>query len=75
MLFAQLAGRRSHLLAVVRFALETDLRKSELCQLEVERVNLGRFPKFFTIGNQKIAVEPNELFVVKSKTGNRGRYH
>jgi integrase len=69
LLFAQLVGRRSHLLAPVRFTVETGLRKSELCRLEVEHVNLGSLPKFFTIDNQKVALEPNQLLVVKSKNG------
>jgi hypothetical protein len=34
-----------------------------------ETWELGSLPKFFTINNQKVALEPNQLLVVKSKNG------
>ena len=69
LLFAQLSGRRSHLAPIVRFALETGLRKGELCRLEVGHVNISGVPRLFSIGNQKVEVQPNELLVEQSKNG------
>lgn len=66
-LFAQFAGRRSHLFPVVRFQLETGLRKSEFCRLEVEHVNLTSESRFFVIRGKRIEVKPDELLVTKSK--------
>jgi len=68
-LFGQLVGRRSHLAPLVRFDLDTGLRKGELCRLEVGHVNLSQTPRFFMIGNKRIEVMPNELLVTRSKNG------
>jgi integrase len=68
-LFAQFAGRRSHLFPVVRFQLETGLRKSEFCRLEVEHVNLTIESRYFVIKRKRIEVKPDELLVTESKNG------
>ena len=68
-LFAQMVGRRSHLSQIVRFDLETGLRKSELCRLEAEHVNLATMSRFFTIQGKRIELRPGELLVTKSKNG------
>lgn len=68
-LFAQLVGRRAHLNSIVRFALDTGLRKSELCRLEVQHVNLTQECRFFTIDGKRVELEPNGLLVAKSKSG------
>jgi integrase len=68
-LFAQFAGRRSHLFPVVRFQLETGLRKSEFCRLEVEHINLTSESRFFVIRGKRVEVKPGELLVTKSKNG------
>jgi integrase len=68
-LFAHLTGRRSHLWRIARFDLETGLRKSELCRLEVEHVNLGDATRFVTITGRRVEVRPGELLVVRSKNG------
>jgi integrase len=68
-LFAQFAGRRSHLFPIVRFQLETGLRKSEFCRLEVEHVNLTSESRFFVIKGKRIEVKPDALLVTKSKNG------
>ena len=64
-LFAQFSGRRSHLFPIVRFQLETGLRKSEFCQLEVEHVNLSSDSRFFVINGKRVEVKPDELLVTK----------
>jgi integrase len=68
-LFAQFVGRRAHLNLIVRFALDTGLRKSELCRLEVQHVNLTQGCRFFTINSKRAELEPNSLLVEKSKSG------
>jgi integrase len=68
-LFAQLVGRRAHLFSIVRFDLETGLRKSELCRLETGHVNLSDEARVFKINNKAVTVEPGELLVTKSKNG------
>jgi integrase len=68
-LFAQLVGRRDHLNSIVRFALDTGLRKSELCRLEVQHVNLTQECRFFTIDGKRVELQPNGLLVAKSKSG------
>lgn len=68
-LFAQFSGRRSHLFPIVRFQLETGLRKGEFCRLEVEHVNLSKDSRFFVINGKRIEVKPDELLVTKSKNG------
>jgi integrase len=69
LLFAQLVGRRSHLAPIVRFDLETGLRRGELLRLEVEHVNLSSEPRVFKIDNKSVSVAPGELIVTKSKNG------
>jgi integrase len=69
LLLAQLTGRRSHLAPIVRFALETGLRRGELCRLEVGHVNVSSVPRLFLVGAKKVEVMPNELLVEKSKNG------
>jgi len=69
-LFAQLKGRRSHLAPLVRFALDTGLRRSELCRLEVTHVNLSDSARVITRPTGKLArVEPGELIVTRGKNG------
>jgi integrase len=68
-LFAQLASRRCHLFPIVRFVLETGLRKGEFCRLEVGDVNLSNESRFFTVNGKRIEVKPDELIVKKSKNG------
>jgi len=68
-LFAQLKGRRARLAPIVRFELETGLRKSELCRLEVRHVNLSTKVRSFKIHGQIVYLGPNELLVEKSKNG------
>jgi integrase len=68
-LFAQLVGRRSHLAPIVRFGLETGLRRGELFRLEVEHVNLSSEPRVFKIDGKSVSVAPGELIVTKSKNG------
>jgi integrase len=68
-LFAHLKGRRSHLWLIARFDLETGLRKSELCRLEVEHVNLSDRSRFVVITDRRVEVRPSELLVVRSKNG------
>jgi len=68
-LFAQFVGRRAHLCSIVRLAMDTGLRKSELCRLEVQHVNLTQESRFFTIDSKRVDLEPNSLLVVKSKSG------
>jgi integrase len=68
-LFAQFVGRRAHLYSIVRFALDTGLRKSELCRLEVQHLNLTQESRFFTIERKRVELEPNGLLVAKSKSG------
>lgn len=54
---------------IVRFELETGLRKSELCRLEVRHVNLSTKARSFKIHGQTVHLGPNELLVEKSKNG------
>jgi len=68
-LFAQFAGRRCHLFLIVRFVLETGLRKGEFCRLEVEHVNLSNESRFFTVNGKRIELKPDELIVKKGKNG------
>ena len=68
-LFMQLSGRRSHLVPIVRFDLETGLRRAELCRLEVEHVNLSNVSRFIKINDKSIEVKPRELVVTRSKNG------
>ncbi|MEP6743645.1 MAG: site-specific integrase [bacterium] len=68
-LFAQFSGRRSHLFPIVRFELETGLRKGEFCRLEAEHVNLSNESRFFPINGKRIEVKRDELLVTKSKNG------
>jgi integrase len=68
-LFAQLKGRRARLAPIVRFELETGLRKSELCRLEVRHVNLSTKVRSFKIHGQTVHLGPNELLVEKNKNG------
>jgi integrase len=69
-LFNQLKGRRSHLAPIVRFALDTGLRRSELCRLEVSHVNLSGTVRDVTLPNGKVArVEPGEVLVTRGKNG------
>lgn len=68
-LFAKLTGRRGHLASIVRFELETGLRKSELCRLEVAHVNLSGSLRSFKIKNRTVNLGPNELLVMTSKNG------
>jgi integrase len=69
LLLAQFTGRRSHLAPLVKFGIETGLRKSEVCALEVEHLNLSDVSRFFKIAGKTIEVKPNELIVVRSKNG------
>ncbi|MFZ0063534.1 MAG: tyrosine-type recombinase/integrase [Pyrinomonadaceae bacterium] len=68
-LFAQFAGRRSHLFPIIRFVLETGLRKGEFCKLEVGDVNLSDQSRFYSVNGQRIEVKPDELIVRQSKNG------
>src|SRR5262249_1876845 len=68
-LFAQFAGKRAHLHSIVRFAMDTGLRKSELCRLEVQHVNVSQESRFFTIDGKRIELERNSLLVAQSKSG------
>jgi integrase len=68
-LFAQFVGKRAHLHSIVRFAMDTGLRKSELCRLEVQHVNLTQESRFFMIDNKRVELEPNSLLVAQSKSG------
>ena len=65
----KLTGRRSHLWAVVRFALETGLRKSELCRLEVDHVNLSDQARVIDVNGKRVEVKPGELIVTRGKNG------
>ena len=70
LLFSQLKGRRSHLVPIVRLALETGLRKGELCRLELDHVNLSSTSRIVTLPSAKTAtVLPGELIVVRGKGG------
>lgn len=66
-LLAQLTGRREHLHALVRFALETGLRRGEILRLRREHVNLGSSVWHRTVGGRDIDVRPGELLVEESK--------
>lgn len=69
-LFSQLKGRRSHLIPLVRFALETGLRKGELCRVEREHVNLTSAARKVVLPNGKTeTVLPSEVLVVRGKNG------
>jgi integrase len=68
-LFAQFTGRRSHLFPIVRFVLETGLRKGEFCRLEVEHINLSTESRFFIVNGKRIEIKPDELMVKKGKNG------
>lgn len=68
-LFAQFAGRRSHLAPIVRFVLETGLRRGEFCRLEMDHVNLSTESRFFTVRGKRIEVKPDELMVERGKNG------
>lgn len=68
-LFAQFVGRRAHLHSIVRFATDTGLRKSELCRLDVQHVNLTQESQFFMLDNKRVELEPNSLLVAQSKSG------
>jgi integrase len=68
-LFAHLVGRRLHIAPIVRFDLETGLRRGELFRLEVEHVNLSNTRRVFKIDERTVSVEPGELLVVRSKNG------
>jgi integrase len=61
--------RRAHLHSIVRFATDTGLRKSELCRLDVQHVNLTQESQFFMIDNKRVELEPNSLLVAQSKSG------
>lgn len=68
-LFEALRGRRSHLFPLVRFALETGLRRGELFRLAVEHVNLSEIIKVAEIEGQYVDVRPGELLVTRGKNG------
>lgn len=68
-LFAALRGRRAHLFPLVRLALETGLRKGELCRLAVEHVNLSDVVKVVEVNGQRVDVRPGELLVTRGKNG------
>ncbi len=68
-LFAQFIGRRCHLFPIIRFVLETGLRKGEFCRLEVADVNLSNESRVVNIRGTRIEVRPDELIVKKSKNG------
>lgn len=53
----------------MRFALETGLRKGELCRLEVEHVNVSNASRFFMIDSKRVELKPGELLVARSKNG------
>jgi integrase len=69
LLFANLIGRRSHLAPLVRFDIETGLRRGELCRLEVAHVNLSEQSRLIDINGKKVELSPDELLVTKSKNG------
>ena len=63
-----LAGRLAHLRCPVIVAIDTGMRKvTELLRLQVEHINFGDSPVFFSIGSKDVEVLPNHLLVVKSK--------
>ncbi len=68
-LFAQFVGRRCHLFPVIRFVLDTGLRKTEFCRLEAGDINLSNESRFVTVKGMRIEVKPDELIVKKSKNG------
>ncbi|HUE82594.1 MAG TPA: site-specific integrase [Pyrinomonadaceae bacterium] len=68
-LFAQFTGRRCHLFPIIRFVLDTGLRKREFCRLEVGDINLSNESRFVTVKGMRIEVKPDELIVKQSKNG------
>ena len=72
-LFAQLVGKRAHLHSIVRFAMDTGLRKSELCRLEVQHVNLSQESRFFMIDSKRIELEPTASWLRRVRVGSPDR--
>jgi integrase len=69
LLVAQLAGRREHLLPVVRLALWTGMRRGEILRLEKCDANFSDKPIEREVGGERHSVPPGWLFVEKSKNG------
>jgi integrase len=69
LLVPQLAGRREHLLPVVRVALWTGMRRGEILRLEKRDLNFSDAPVEREVGGDKHTVPPGWLFVERTKSG------
>lgn len=69
LLVPQLAGRREHLLPVVRVALWTGMRKGEILRLEKRDLNFSDAPVEREVRGERYTVPPGWLFVERSKSG------
>lgn len=69
LLVPQLAGRREHLLPVVRLALWTGMRRGEILRLEKRDLNFSDRPVEREVDGERYEVPPGWLFVERSKNG------
>ena len=68
-LFDQLKGRRLHLFSIVRLALETGARKSEIFRVEVNHVNLSCESRWIRLPTGRQEIKPNSLLIARGKNG------
>jgi integrase len=70
-LFAQLRGKREHIVPIVQLALYTGMRRGEILNLKREYINFSDKPIVVEIDEESIEILPNWLLIHKTKTGKR----